>query len=461
MVGAGDYPIKYTFTAANGCFDTLTQFIKVWPSPIANYSTSTLICEKNEITFTSTANPVTGILAGYEWIYSDAPSTSFVLNSNKKIFLTYGTFDVSHIVVTSNGCRDTLTNTININPLPLVDFKLVNSICLPNGLAEFTNLTSTPDGKSMSYLWNYGDPGGNNQGTTEKGTHNFIVLKDYQVKLISTIPSTGCKDSITKAIQPLVDIFPQPDAAINSVDFVCIGTPIDFKEVTDSKSGTASFMEKWNWDFVTTSSNSKDPNYLFRTPGTYAVKMTATSDKGCISNLATKTVTIHPFPEISAGPDINVLDNGQKQILATAKGTNLVYSWSPPTYLSATDILNPVVLNPLEDMVYSLKVTGIGGCERTDKVKIFALKLLDLPNTFTPNGDGVNDLWEIKNLSLYNDCVVEIYTPQGLVVYRSVNYSKPWDGKYNGKPLPSGTYYYVINTNSERKSIAGYVTILK
>ncbi len=461
LVGAGDYPIKYTFTAANGCFDTLTQFIKVWPSPIANYSTSTLICEKNEITFTSTANPVTGILAGYEWIYSDAPSTSFVLNSNKKIFLTYGTFDVSHIVVTSNGCRDTLTNTININPLPLVDFKLVNSICLPNGLAEFTNLTSTPDGKSMSYLWNYGDPGGNNQGTTEKGTHNFIVLKDYQVKLISTIPSTGCKDSITKAIQPLVDIFPQPDAAINSVDFVCIGTPIDFKEVTDSKSGTASFMEKWNWDFVTTSSNSKDPNYLFRTPGTYAVKMTATSDKGCISNLATKTVTIHPFPEISAGPDINVLDNGQKQILATAKGTNLVYSWSPPTYLSATDILNPVVLNPLEDMVYSLKVTGIGGCERTDKVKIFALKLLDLPNTFTPNGDGVNDLWEIKNLSLYNDCVVEIYTPQGLVVYRSVNYSKPWDGKYNGKPLPSGTYYYVINTNSERKSIAGYVTILK
>jgi gliding motility-associated-like protein len=47
------------------------------------------------------------------------------------------------------------------------------------------------------------------------------------------------------------------------------------------------------------------------------------------------------------------------------------------------------------------------------------------------------------------------------MVYRMVNYSKPWDGKYNGKPLPAGTYYYVINTNSERKSVAGYVTILK
>lgn len=461
LVGAGDYPIKYTFTAANGCFDTLTQFIKVWPSPISSYTTSALICEKNEILFTSTANPVIGSLANYEWIYSDDASLSFPLNVNSKTFSAYGDYNVSHVVVTSNGCRDTLTNTIKINPLPLVDFKLANSICLPDGLAEFSNLTTTPDNKSISYLWNYGDPGGNNLSTSEKGIHNFAVLKDYEIKLITTIPSTGCKDSLTKIILPLVDIFPQPEASINSLDFVCIGTPIDFKEVSDTKSGTASIITTWNWDLVFTSSNSKDPNYLFRSPGTYTVKMTATSDKGCISNLATKTVTIHPFPEISAGPDINVLDNGQKQILATAKGTDLVYTWSPPTYLSATDILNPVVLNPLEDIVYSLKVTGIGGCERTDKVKIFALKLLDLPNTFTPNGDGVNDLWEIKNLSLYNDCVVEIYTPQGLVVYRSVNYSKPWDGKYNGKPLPSGTYYYVINTNSERKSIAGYVTILK
>ena len=461
LVGAGDYPIKYSFTASNGCFDTLTQFIKVWPSPISSYTTSALICEKNEILFTSTANPVIGAFTNYEWIYSDDASLSFPLNINSKTFSAYGDYNVSHVVVTSNGCRDTLTNTIKINPLPLVDFKLANSICLPDGLAEFSNLTITPDNKSMSYLWNYGDPGGNNLGTSEKGVHNFAVLKDYEIKLVTTIPSTGCKDSLTKIILPLVDIFPQPEASISSLDFVCVGTVIDFKEVSDTKSGAASSITTWNWDFVFTSSNSKDPNYLFRSPGTYTVKMTATSDKGCRSNLASKTVTIHPFPEMSAGPDINVLDNGQKQILATAKGTDLVYSWSPPTYLSATDILNPVVLNPLEDMVYSLKVTGIGGCERTDKVKIFALKLLDLPNTFTPNGDGVNDLWEIKNLSLYNDCVVEIYTPQGLVVYRSVNYSKPWDGKYNGKPLPSGTYYYVINTNSERKSIAGYVTILK
>lgn len=461
LVGAGDFPLKYTFTSSNGCFDTLTRFVKVWPSPIADYNTSTLICEKNEITFTSTANAVTGSLVDYKWIYSDNNGLSFTQNINNKTFTTFGNYDVTHIVVTSNGCRDTLIRPIEINPNPIVDFALSKSICLPEGLAEFNNLSTSPDNKSMSYLWNYGDPGGNNLATTAKGLHNYTLLKDYSIKLISTIPSTGCQDSITKSIQPLIDIFPEPTASINSQDFVCIGTPIDFNEVTDSRAGSASSIVTWNWDFVFASNNSKDPSYLFTKAGTYTVKMTATSDKGCKSNVATKSVTIHPFPEISAGPDINVLDNGQKQILATAKGTDLVYNWSPSTYLSATNVLQPLVLNPVEDIVYTLSVSGIGGCIRTDKVKIFALKLIDPPNTFTPNGDGINDLWEIKNLNLYNDCVLEIYTPQGLRVYRTVNYSKPWDGTYNGKPLPAGTYYYVINTNTERKSIAGYVTILK
>jgi gliding motility-associated-like protein len=83
------------------------------------------------------------------------------------------------------------------------------------------------------------------------------------------------------------------------------------------------------------------------------------------------------------------------------------------------------------------------------------------PNTFTPNGDGVNDTWTIKNLDLYPNSVIEIYTSAGLLVYSSSGSSNPWDGNYKGKPLPAGTYYYAIDPRNQRKKIAGYITLLR
>ena len=108
-----------------------------------------------------------------------------------------------------------------------------------------------------------------------------------------------------------------------------------------------------------------------------------------------------------------------------------------------------------------MSVTGRGACTSTDEILVTVLKLPKPPNTFTPNGDGVNDQWEIKYLDQYPGCVLEVYTTQGQLVYRSVGYVNKWDGTSNGKVLPFGTYYYVIDPKSGRGKIAGYVTIIK
>jgi gliding motility-associated-like protein len=129
--------------------------------------------------------------------------------------------------------------------------------------------------------------------------------------------------------------------------------------------------------------------------------------------------------------------------------------------LSATDILQPFVVNPETDMEYRLTVTGRGGCIRSDIVKMKALFMPLPPNTFTPNGDGINDRWEIKNLEQYPEAAIEIYTTSGTLVFRNIGNSQQWDGTYRGKPLPSGTYYYVIDPKSGRNKIAGYITLLK
>ncbi len=84
-----------------------------------------------------------------------------------------------------------------------------------------------------------------------------------------------------------------------------------------------------------------------------------------------------------------------------------------------------------------------------------------IPNAITPNGDGINDIWNISSLRYYPSCTVNIYNRYGSLIYNSVGYPKSWDGTYNGSPLPVGTYYYIIDLKNGKKPLAGYVTILR
>jgi gliding motility-associated-like protein len=86
---------------------------------------------------------------------------------------------------------------------------------------------------------------------------------------------------------------------------------------------------------------------------------------------------------------------------------------------------------------------------------------LVIPNTFTPNGDGVNDTWNIKFLDFYANCEVYIFTRWGQKVYSSIGYGVPWDGTYKGSPLPPGTYYYVINLQNGLNPLSGFVAIIR
>jgi len=111
--------------------------------------------------------------------------------------------------------------------------------------------------------------------------------------------------------------------------------------------------------------------------------------------------------------------------------------------------------------MYTLTATGTGGCSNSSRVLVKILPDPDIPNAFTPNGDGINDTWGIPYLNLYKNCDVRIFNRFGQLIFHSTGYNKTWDGTFKGEPIPAGVYCYVINTKRQKRLFTGFVTLIR
>jgi gliding motility-associated-like protein len=109
-----------------------------------------------------------------------------------------------------------------------------------------------------------------------------------------------------------------------------------------------------------------------------------------------------------------------------------------------------------------VKVTNNDGCIASDSVLIRVVKGFQIyqNNVLTPNGDGYNDTWKIKNIEFYPKNNIKIYNANGANVISFTDYQGTWDGKVNGTKLPTGTYYYMIDLADGSAIIKGFLTIL-
>jgi gliding motility-associated-like protein len=163
------------------------------------------------------------------------------------------------------------------------------------------------------------------------------------------------------------------------------------------------------------------------------------------------------------GPDITIPAGVSTTLKVSVTGNIVSYLWKPSTGLSNATIEDPVA-SPFFTTVYTLDVIDDNTCKASDSIKITVsggiTKIL-VPNVFSPNGDGINDTWIIANLSAYPGATVDVFNRYGQLVFHSGNSNKAWDGTFNGKPLPVGTYYYIIDLKNNEKKTAGSVTIFK
>jgi gliding motility-associated-like protein len=457
QAGVGLHSIQYRLVSQQGCRDSLTRSIRVWPLPVARFRAADTLCERNSIPFTDLSAPTTGAITRWVWNFGDGtrPDTLPTVGIHRHLFANWNDFRVRLTVISEYGCVSIpFDSTVRVRPLPVPAFTLPQ-VCLPVAEAVFTNGTTiadTSDGP-LSFRWDFGVA--QSGATTRDGRHTYYAKGSHPVTLYAT-SRPGCRDSLTRTF---ADIFDRPLARFSADDSACTGIEVRLRDSSVAGYGS---VTQWNWNLGDGDiAGSRNLQHPYASEGRYRISLFVRTSIGCISDTAVKSVDVYAYPKVDAGPDLLVLDDGQKRMGSSASGTIVSYRWSPPDFLNDTTVLAPTIVRPQDDRTYRLTVTGRGACVSQDEMRMTVLRLPNPPNTFTPNGDGVNDVWDVRYLDQYPGCLVEVYAPTGTLLFRSVGYDRPWDGTHRGMPQPAGTYYYVIDPRNGRKRMAGYVTIIR
>ncbi|MBI1185587.1 PKD domain-containing protein, partial [bacterium] len=427
----GKYTTQLMVVTNNGCTDSASRTHNVWPTPVADFKMfGSTTAEVSEICIYETANfadistIASGKLVNWMWNYGDASSQSGLKNVQHN-YLQAGVYQIEMQVESDSGCVSTATDKLEILPKPDVKFTF-NDTCESFGV-QFRN-QSTVDKGQLSFVWDFGD---NEKSTLREPLHAYAFAGRYDVSVIG-ISTTGCTDTAGPSQIVIHEI---PDATITSsigrFQF-CEGDSVTLS-VVDSNGYT------YNW-----SNGEQNATVVANKGGVYEV--TITSGFGCVGK-GKELVTIWTRPTADAGSDV-VISKGYSTELNGSGGT--YYVWSPGSTLSDSLLQNPIATPP-QDQLYTLVVEDDNGCKDTADVNVFVKEdyLLEPARIFTPNGDGVNDVWIIKNIETYPDCEVTVINRWQQIVYHSTGYKNNWGGTAKSD-LPTGAYNYVIKCANGR-----------
>ncbi len=254
-----------------------------------------------------------------------------------------------------------------------------------------------------------------------------------------------------------VNAEPQPSVAIvASSDPICDGTQVTF--TANPTNGGTTPTYQWLVDSNKSGSNSSTFTDSELKSGDVVIctmKASTTCPDTAFSNPV--TLVVYPLPTITFSPDTVIISaNAAIQLTPLINGQIMQYQWTPADGLNETNIAEPIA-SPETNSVYFLSVIDNNGCKATGKVVILAARPLELPNAFTPNGDGHNDIFRIPPGVQFNLQEFDIFDRLGIKVFTTRGLDKGWDGTYNGQPAPIGTYVYLV----KGKTLTGEPVILR
>ncbi|MDB4062098.1 gliding motility-associated C-terminal domain-containing protein [Vicingaceae bacterium] len=431
-VCAGDYFIEI-ITNPQGCKSYVPVTIK---APDSITLTSNIIkdisCngDCNGQVFVNTRGG--DILYTYSW---DDP------NNQTEILASGLCADVYTVTATdANGCMATTSITLTDPLLLTLSTSNTNLVCSSDCNAT---AISTVNGGSVPYTFSWSG------GQTVANPTDLC----FGMNILTVTDARSCIVTDTILVSAIDTVIAESLGQAN----LCDGDLVNL-----SGTITGSSITSFGWylaDTTTLLTTTLDTSFV-RPIGNYTYYLNATS--GTCSDTARIDVTIAPNPLVNLASEIRRFGDEVIVIELGNEDPSYTYLWNPGTNLDDSTKAEPTTLTE-ENRTYTLLVTDTNGCTFTDSILVVYSPDIEVPSGFTPNSDGNNDVWNIQPLEKYPNASVQIYNRWGQLLYEQQNgYSVPWDGKYEGKELPIGTYYYIINLkDSAAEPLTGPITIIR
>ncbi|MET4081901.1 gliding motility-associated-like protein [Pedobacter sp. UYP30] len=463
----GDYAVTLSVTSNNNCGSIqFSKTISIFNGPVVDFLLPDYCINDGAAIFTNASKNIDGTEDGltYTWKFDAAnPAATSTQKDGQYAFPAPGNYQVRLSIANGIGCEISTSKTFTVNSVvDNADFTIQNKGNVCSGTDVIINNTSTIAVGKIIKIDVFKDYIGNpaDKITVPRLTADDIILsyasfggnvsKTYNIRLVA-YSGQNCFKEVTKQ----VTINPSPQLVFNAIPKICTDQGfvlIDEAKETSGLQGLGVFSGV---------GIDADGNFNPKVAGVGQHRLTYTfSGKNGCSKTIEQTVSVYASPTIALVETVYVLSGGQLLIPASATGDNLTYKWFPSTFLDHDDVLMPLV-SPTANINYTLVISSADGCSATATVKVKILESLEVSNAFSPNGDGINDVWIIKYLYSYPDATVEVFNRNGSRVFFSKGYEKPFDGTYKNLPLPIGVYYYIINPKNGQKLVTGPLTIIR
>jgi len=380
----------------------------------------------------------------WKWYFGNGDS--IVSQNTSYIYSSAGSYIAGIQATSAHGCTDTAAKTITIMPLPNVDAGLDTVLCLGQ------SVMLQPSGASI-YSWNYNAslncfsctaP----VATPQSNTTYYVTGEMYNCKATDSIQVTVKMPATLSFEQPLP---------------ICAGSTAQLQ---------VSGAELYNWQPATALNNASIGNPIANPQATVTYTVIGSDSKKCFSDTAQITLEVIPHPQFKIADSIvSILVGSSYQIVTTSSSDVIGWQWNPATALSCSNCPQPLT-QPVRDISYVAKAYNSHGCSTEDRITVNVLcknENLFMPNTFSPNGDGMNDKYYPRGKGLFTIKSLRIFSRWGNVVFQKNNFQANneaygWDGKYDGKLLTPDVYVYIIEVLCDNGALItskGNITLLR